>query len=147
MRLFVFRTIALYAIAAVLTGCVVVVPNGAQNVGEALAKRPVAPLTAFTTRDAAGNLQVLRLPVQCMPVAPPISAMTREKTSVVEGRMVAVLRAEGIFDSVSSADVVPASLKSDVEQLFRESTRAFPCRMPRIAKDQVIEMPFTFRLE
>ena len=141
------RAVLLFAIGSALASCVVVVPVNTRSVAEELSRRPVAPLSEFTQRDNAGNLQMTGLPSQCRPLAPPVAAMAREKTNVVEGFIVAVLTTDGLLQSIEATNVVPVSLKPDIEQIFREAIRSFPCRLPRVATEQRLEIPFNFRVE
>ena len=143
-----YLSAALFVVmSAAITSCVVVVPTNTRSVAEELSRRPVAPLSEFTRRDSVGNVQVTSLPSQCRPFAPPVAAMAREKTNVVEGLIVAVLTTEGLLESVDATNVVPISLKPDIEQIFREAIRSFPCRLPRVATEQRLEIPFNFRVE
>ena len=104
-------------------------------------------IAAFAAVDGAKPFRLTSFLRGCAPLAPPVRAMTREKTNRVEGLITAVVLPDGLFDSVKTSDVVPESMNADVEAMFVLALKTQPCKLLPRASPLTVEIPFLLRLD
>lgn len=99
---------------------------------------PVKPSTAVM----AGAL-----PLACRPPAPPRQAMLQLKVDVVVGDVYFFVDSRGRVDGMALGEITEPRLTLATMRLFDIALRNESCVLPPSLSDQLVQIPFKFRLE
>ena len=135
------------ALTMLSSGCVSRAPILLQSHEHGLASREVERIDKYALRDADGRWRLRRAPRQCMPYAPPIRAMNREKVYEINGVVEWRVAADGHVAFIQVRGIIPESVASDVESWFREAFAAAPCSVDERVQPTTLETPFRMVLQ
>mgnify|MGYP001167381416 CR=1 FL=1 len=135
------------SIPALVVGCAPQRQMLTQTHEQNLASRQFESVERYSVRTAGGKWKPSRLPLQCLPYAPPIAIMKREAVAKLSGTVLAQIQTGGAVELVGVVASIPAGILLEVEAYWREAIVTAPCRLDPNVESARVEFPFTFELQ